>query len=145
MINPLMKKSIISASIALVGSLVFGYAAEAQDVSSKVVLANLDRYNADVDLDQLDLADNIDLDEGTLDLGDDFDLAENFDVGDLGVDTEHFDLGGFDDFGGYDGAGDIDVGDFGGGYIGDDDLGDFGGADDFDFGGGDDFDGDDDF
>ena len=41
-------------------------------------------------------------------------------------------LDGYDNFCGYDGAFDLDVGDFGGGYVGDDDFGDFGGFDNFD-------------
>jgi hypothetical protein len=89
--------------------------------------------NVDVDLGELDIAENIDLDDGSIDLGEDFDLAEDFDVDDLDIDTGHYDLGDYDDFGGYDGAGDFDTNDFGGGYIGDDDFGDFGGGDDFDF------------
>ena len=60
-------------------------------------------------------------------------LAEEVDLGDLGVDAGNYDLGGYDDFGGYDGALDVDPGDFGGGDFGDDDFGDFGGGDDFDF------------
>ena len=89
--------------------------------------------NVDVDLDDLGVADNLDIDlDGDLDLGD-LDVAEDFDVGDLGIDTESYDLGGFDDFGGYDGAFDVDPSDFGRGSFGDDDFGDFGGFDDFDF------------
>ena len=91
--------------------------------------------NVDVDLDQLDFADNLDLD-GDIDLGDALDLAEDVDLGDLEIDTDHFDLGSFDDFGGADGSFDVDPGDFGGGdagFLGDDDFGDFGGLDDFDF------------
>ena len=87
--------------------------------------------DVDIDLGDLQLADNYGLD-GQLDLGD-FGLAEGLDLGDLGVDVGSFDLSDFDDFGGYDGAFDVDVGDFGGGYFGDDDFGDFGGFDDFDF------------
>jgi hypothetical protein len=89
----------------------------------------------DVDLDQLNFADNLDVD-GHIDVGDAVDLSENLDVGDLGVDTDNYDLGGFDDFGGADGSFDVDPGDFGGGdagFIGDDDFGDFGGGEDFDF------------
>ena len=67
------------------------------------------------------------------DLGDEIDLAEDYDVGDFGIDHGSYDLGGYDDFGGYDGAYDADIGDYGGGYWGDDDYGDFGGFDDFDF------------
>ncbi len=89
--------------------------------------------DVDVDLNDLDVADNLDVDlDGDLDLGD-LDVAEDFDVGDLGIDNDSYDLGGYDDFGGYDGAFDVDVGDYGGGYWGDDDFGDFGGFDDFDF------------
>ena len=92
--------------------------------------------NVEVDLDQIEFADNLDAD-GSIDVGEDLDLAENVDVGDLGVDTEHYDLGGYDDFGGYDGAYGVDPGDFGGGGdfggdFGDNDFGDFGGGD-FDF------------
>ena len=79
---------------------------------------------------------NLDVD-GSIDFGDELDLSEDFEVGDLGIDTGNYDLGGFDDFGGYDGAYDVGPGDFGGGFIGDNDFGDFGGFDDFDFGGGD--------
>jgi hypothetical protein len=89
--------------------------------------------NVDVNLGDLDIADNIDLNDNSIDLGGGFDLQEDFDVGDVGVDTDSYDLGGFDDFGGYDGAADVDTNDFGGGYFGDDDFGDFGGFDDFDF------------
>ena len=89
--------------------------------------------NVDVDLDDLEVAKNIDLDDMSIDLGDGLDLAEDFDVEDLGIDTGSYDLGGFDDFGGYDGAFDVDPGDFGGGSFGDDDFGDFGGFDDFGF------------
>ena len=86
----------------------------------------------DVDLGDLDF-EEFDLADGNLGLVDGIDLIEDFDVGDLGIDSGSFDLGGFDDFGGYDGALGVDVGDFGGGYFGDDDFGDFGGFDDFDF------------
>jgi len=91
--------------------------------------------NVDVDLDQLDFADILDT-GGGIDLGDALDLSEDIDLGDLEIDTDHFDLGGFDDFGGSDGLFDVDPGDFGGGdagFLGDDDFGDFGGLDDFDF------------
>ena len=73
--------------------------------------------------------------DGNIDVGDTLDLSENLDVGDLEIDTDHYDLGGFDDFGGADGSFDVDPGDFGGdaGFLGDDDFGDFGGFDDFDF------------
>jgi hypothetical protein len=93
----------------------------------------------DVDLNEVDFADNLDVD-GDIDVGDDIDLSENVDLGDVGIDTDSYDLGDFDDYGGYDGAMDVDAGDFGGDSFGDDDFGDFGGGDDFDFGGGDDFD-----
>ena len=109
--------------------------------------------NAEIDLNDLDLSDQIDfaekndtvdvgdLDVGDLDLGemsiDDIGassgFAENLDVGDIGIDSGGYELGGYDDFGGYDGALDVDTGDYGGGYFGDDDFGDFGGFDDFDF------------
>jgi len=89
--------------------------------------------NVDVDLDDLEVADKLDVDpDGDLDLGE-LDLAEDFDVGDLGIDNDSCDLGTFDDFGGYDGAFDVDPSDFGGGSFGDDDFGDFGGFDDSDF------------
>ena len=104
--------------------------------------------------------------DGDLDFGDGSDLAENIDIGDIGIDTNSYDLGEFDDFGGgaVTGIGEVvgnpgfanaigDVGpvvdDFGGGnfggghFIADDDMGDFGGGG-FDFGGGD-FGGDFDF
>ncbi len=89
--------------------------------------------DVDVDLADLDLASNIDLEDGSLELGDGLDLTEDFDVADLGITSGSYDLGDFDDFGGYDGAFGVDTDDFGGGYFGDDDLGDFGGGDDFDF------------
>lgn len=97
--------------------------------------------NVDVDLGDLDFTEDVDLEDvdlGDLDDGHGFDLdgvdfAEDFDVGDLGIDAGGYDLGDFDDFGGYDGAFDVDPGDFGGGYFGDDDFGDFGGFDDFDW------------
>ena len=91
-------------------------------------------WNDDVELDleDLDFADNLDVGD-LVDLGDGLDLTEDLDLGDLDIDTDHFDLGGFDDFGGYDGAFDVDPGDFGGDSFGDDDFGDFGGFDDFDF------------
>ena len=60
-------------------------------------------------------------------------LTEDVGVDDLDIDANQYDLGGYDDFGGYDGAFDVDPGDFGGGNFGDDDFGDFGGFDDFDF------------
>ena len=81
--------------------------------------------------------DDLDPDDGfsdySIDLGDGGDLVEDYDVGDLEIDNAKYDLGGYDDFGGYDGALDLDAGDFGGGYMGDDDFGDFGGFDVFDF------------
>lgn len=58
---------------------------------------------------------------------------------DLHIDAERFDLGGFDDFGGYESHFDVDAGVLNmggfddGGYFGDDDFGDFGGFDEFDF------------
>ena len=79
---------------------------------------------------------NLDVD-GSIDIGDELDLSEDFEVGDLGIDTGNYDLEGFDDFDGYDGAYDVGPGDSGGGFIGDNDFGVFGGFDDFDFGGGD--------
>lgn len=89
--------------------------------------------DVDVELGDIDFVDNVDLEDNSIDLGEDMDLYEDYDVGDLGIDQGSFDLGGYDDFGGYDGAMDVDVGDYGGGYFGDDDFGDFGGFDDFDF------------
>ncbi|WDI42100.1 hypothetical protein [Bremerella sp. P1] len=109
--------------------------------------------DVDVDLGDLDYTEDLDFEDvdlGDLDGNDSFDIdgldfAEDFDVGDFEIDNDSYDLGDFDDFGGYDGSFDVDVGDFGGGYFGDDDFGDFGGDDfDFDFGG-DDFGSFDDF
>jgi hypothetical protein len=94
--------------------------------------------NVEVDFDQLDLADSLE-DDGMLDLGDAVDAVEDYPMDDLDIDTEHYDLGGYDDFGGYDNHFDVDPGGFDeggfddGGYYGDDDFGDFGGFDDFDF------------
>ena len=88
--------------------------------------------DVEVDLDQLEFADNLDVDgDGDIDVGD-LNISEDIDVGDVGIDTEHYDLGGYDDFGGYDGAYGVDAADFGGGSFGDNDFGDFGGGD-FDF------------
>ena len=115
--------------------------------------------SSDVDLDQVEFADNLDVDnDGDLDFGDAGELAENVDIGDIGIDAGSYDLGEFDDFAGGgvadfgeavgDGVGevidDVGGGDFGGGFVPDNDMGDFGG-DGFDFGGGgfDDFGGDD--
>jgi hypothetical protein len=39
---------------------------------------------------------------------------------DVGIDNNSYDLGGYDDFGGYHGTYDVDPGDFGGGGFGDD-------------------------
>ena len=98
--------------------------------------------NLDVDLGDVGIVDNVELDEldpddgfsdYSLDLGDGGDLVEGYDVGDFDIDDTNYDLGGYDDFGGYDGAFDVNTNDFGGGYFGDDDFGDFGGFDDFDF------------
>lgn len=98
----------------------------------------------EVDLGDLDYADNLDFEDvdlGDLDAGygfdvDGLDYGEDYDVDEFEIDAGHYDLEDYDDFGGYDGAYDVDVGDYGGGYWGDDDFGDFGGFDDF---GGDDW------
>ena len=112
--------------------------------------------NADVDLDQVEFADNLDIDgDGELEFGDLGDLAENIDMGDIGIDSGSYDLAEFDDFGGgvadvgeivgdaVGGLGevvdDLGGGGFGGGFVPDDDMGDFGG-DGFDFGNGGGFD-----
>lgn len=95
--------------------------------------------SADVDLNELQYADNVD-EGGNIDIGENQDLSENHDVGDLGINDNDYDVGAYDDFGGYDGVQDVDPGDYGGVDFGDNDMGDFGG--DFggdDFGGGDDF------
>lgn len=90
--------------------------------------------DVEVDLDEIDFADNLDVDgDGDIDIGEDLDVAEDVDVGDVGINDNSYDLGDFDDHGGFDGAHDVDPGDFGGGDFGDDDFGDFGGGDDFDF------------
>ena len=98
--------------------------------------------NLDVDLGDVGIVDNVEPDEldpddgfsdYSLDLGDGGDLVEGYDVGDFDIDDTNYDLGGYDDFGGYDGAFDVNTNDFGGGYFGDDEFGDFGGFDDFDF------------
>jgi hypothetical protein len=92
--------------------------------------------DVEVDFDELDLADTLE-DDGMLDLGDAVEAVQNYAVDDLDIDTEHYDLGGYDDFGGYDNHFDVDPGDVGGfdddGYYGDDDFGDFGDFGDFDF------------
>ena len=107
-----------------------------QNLQTDFADINTDDYwkgGTEVDLDDLDLADNLDIDnDGDLDLGN-LDVNEDVDLGDLGVDHGSYDLGAYDDYGGYDGAFDVDPGDYGGGYFGDDDFGDFGGGDDFDF------------
>ena len=66
-------------------------------------------------------------------LDDRLNLAEDVELGDLGIDASNYDLGVYDDFGSFDGAGGVDMNDFWGGYMGDDDFGDYGGFDDFDF------------
>ena len=88
--------------------------------------------DVEVDLDDIDFADNLDLD-GTIDVGEGLDLDEGVDVDDLDIDTDHYDLADYDDHDGYDGVQDVDPGDYGGDDFGDDDFGDFGGGDDFDF------------
>ena len=86
--------------------------------------------DVDVDFDAVDF-------ESDLDIGEDFDLAEDFGIDDLDIGADTYDLGDFDDFGGFDGdwGGDLadDFGGDGGDFIGDDDFGDFGGGDDFDY------------
>jgi hypothetical protein len=89
-----------------------------------------------LDLNDIEFTDNLDSDgDGDLDIGD-LDLSENIDLGEVGVNTDSYDLGSFDDFGGMDGY-DVGGSGFGGGAdfgdsFGDDDLGDFGGGfDDF--------------
>ena len=89
--------------------------------------------DVDIDFDQFELADTLG-EDGLLDLGDAVEAVQDYGMDDLDIDTGHYDLGGYDDFGGYDGHFDVDPGDFGGGGVfGDDDFGDFGGFDDFDF------------
>ena len=119
--------------------------AEWDNVTTDFAEIDTDEYwqdNLDVDLGDVDFVDNVELsdldpDDGlsdySIDLGDGGDLIEDQDVGDFEIDDTNYDLGGYDDFGGYDGAQDVDPGDFGGGSFGDDDFGDFGGFDDFDF------------
>ena len=90
-----------------------------------------------IDLDDVEFADDLYV-GGNIDLGEELALTEDIDVGDLNIDADHYDLGGYDDFGGYDGYyggyEDFDgYDDVGGGYMGDDDFGDFGGFDDFGF------------
>ncbi len=87
--------------------------------------------DVDVDFDDIDLYDDFDI-------GEDIDFAEDFGLDDLDIGADTYDLGDFDDFGGFDGdwGGDLADdfgGDDGGDFFGDDDFGDFGGFDDFDF------------
>ena len=89
--------------------------------------------DVEVDFDELDLADTLE-EDGTLETGEAVEAVQDYALDDLDIDTEHYDLGDYDDFGGYDGHVDADPGDFDdGGDFGDDDFGDFGGFDDFDF------------
>jgi len=89
--------------------------------AAKVLSLVADDYwedNVDLDLDDVDFADNLDLD-GDFDFGEDLDLEEDFHVGDFEIDNDNFDLADFDDFGGYDGSFDVDPSDFGGVDLGD--------------------------
>jgi hypothetical protein len=92
-----------------------------------------DFWKEDVDVDDVEL-DDLDL-EDDIDLGDDIDLAEEFDVDDLDIDDENYDLDDYDDFDGFDGDDGGDLGDdFDDDDFGDDDFGDFDDDfDDFDF------------